>query len=639
MAEALVADRVPTEDVLATARAAIEAYPVGATGLGDAAEPMLDTARTNLDTTEAILALSGEKERSPLERSVGTATEVTTHHARLLGVPTPSQVDSTEPDHQRPSAALADLASVTGTQLTVQQHAELAELDELPEPVADALTDLVDAHLAMKAATEKALSTVASVPQAKSLAEAMTPLAERPGGAAASQAVAEVLAARTEVLAASVALQTALGAVPDGALDGLAPVHAPPALAIDLAGSDDTYEEDVSLLVDAGGDDTYRNNAGGSGVAVGCQAPIPDADILPPSPPSPSDLRSPRAGVLLDLDGEDRYVGQADCGSNGGGHWGSGLLVDDGGQDVYHAGERGTNGGGHGVGFGLLVDTTGDDRYQAGDEGTNGGGDSAFGLTGQLGLGLLLDGGGDDTYDAGESGTNGGGWSSQSAGALVDLGDGHDTYRADRFSTNGGGWLGQGFLVDTGGDDTYDAGDAMTVGVNGGAQLGLGFLFDEAGNDTYLAAAEFSVTAENGGANGGLGFLLDGAGDDTYDAEGSGANGGVTGGLGGLAVLADGEGNDTYIAHHGFTGTNGGVDAQFGAMAVLADMEGDDTYRAESAAGNGAVDRDGNAGVPGAPNIGLLFDGEGRDRYEDPRVDCVDCSRIPKGLVGTQVDV
>jgi hypothetical protein len=66
-------------------------------------------------------------------------------------------------------------------------------------------------------------------------------------------------------------------------------------------------------------------------------------------------------------------------------------------------------------------------------------------------------------------------------------------------------------------------------------------------------------------------------------------------------------------------------------VGFLLDEAGDDTYNADDAGTNGG----GNGGV------GFLLDAAGTDRYEDPLVpggSCQDCTLVPKGLVGAQVD-
>lgn len=622
LADAIASEQVQPEDVLAMARAAVEAYPGDGRGAGGVTAPMLETAEANLDATERILEID-DRSSLPIERAVAAAGVASEHQADVLGLSADARTPAIV--HDRPSRALVALAEQTGTPLDEDDRDSLVELDRLPARVADVLTRVVDAHLSAVLAISS--SSTHATDAGGSRGELALPLAS-------------LLASREAVLDATAELEAALAGTPDAESEGVV-AQVPPAFVVNLDHTDDTYNENVTLLVDAGGDDTYRNNAGGSRIGIGCNDPIPEPGTDQPVAELPD--RPPRAAAAVDLGGDDEYVSEADCGVNGGGHFGAGLLLDDGGDDTYRAGNRGVNGGARGIGIGVLVDTGGDDLYEAGDDGANGGADSrTFGIEGQGGAGLLVDGGGQDTYTAGAEGINGGGWGVgvDVVGALVDLG-GPDLYRGGHFSVNGGGWLGNGFLVDTGGDDRYEAGDDFgTVGVNGGAQLGVGFIYDDAGNDSYVAKAGDGFDgSENGGVIGGVGFLLDGCGDDTYEADGAGANGGVTGGLGGLAVLADGAGDDVYLAHRGFGGTNGGLAAQFGGMAALTDASGNDTYLAESNAGNGAVDRRGIGELPGPPGPGLLFDGSGHDRYRDPRVDCRDCNEVPKGIVGAQIDV
>lgn len=341
--------------------------------------------------------------------------------------------------------------------------------------------------------------------------------------------------------------------------------------------------------------------------------------------------------------------------------------------------------------LGFLVDAgTSADTYLAGHTGTNGGGSEGYGF--------LMDTGGDDTYDAGKSATNGGGIGATvkplegpignnlrditqiskpynsyphvpaPGGFLLDTG-GTDTYTARAnsndvtYGTNGGGASGgTGFLMDVGtSSDTYVAGNGTAKwGTNGGGFGGVGFLLDEAGSETYDAGD----TGTNGGSSGGAGFLLDGAGTDTYDAGGKGTNGGavktrvllatvsLNDGLNSyfsddtsVGILLDaGTGNDSYTAGH--WGTNGGADGGTEPIeredtsneetvevnkvpaGFLFDAGGSDSYVAGFENTNG-----------GASNgVGVLYDNTGADFYNDATVTCHDCSQIPKGSVGAQVD-
>lgn len=264
---------------------------------------------------------------------------------------------------------------------------------------------------------------------------------------------------------------------------------------------------------------------------------------------------------------------------------------------------------------------------------------------------LQLDAGGNDAYNNNAGGNNLGPLvddcllaARTPAAALVDLGSGTDAYgdaaSPGRCGVNGGGFLGVGFLFDGGGSDGYTA---LSNGVNGGSFLGSGFLLDAGGHDTYNAGSD----GANGGANGGTGLLVDLDGDDTYDAGSFGINGGGSLGVGSLVDL---DGDDTYAG--GNNGVNGG-----GVLGVglLVDAFGDDSYTATSfgtnGGGNGGVgfllddggDDTYTAGSDGANGggllgTGLLLDTGGEDAYDDALVTCLDCTVVPKGLVGAQID-
>ncbi|MGQ0809887.1 MAG: hypothetical protein ACT4OO_01500, partial [Nitrospiraceae bacterium] len=124
-----------------------------------------------------------------------------------------------------------------------------------------------------------------------------------------------------------------------------------------------TYDLDhrVSLVIDLGGDDTYRG-------AIAAAADLDQAN-----------------SVVIDLSGNDTYnaapLGLAT------GRLGVGLLVDQGGDDVYQL-PPGAGGTGFG-GLGIVLDEGGNDLYM-GTRFTQG---TAVG-----GLGLILDEGGNDRY-------------------------------------------------------------------------------------------------------------------------------------------------------------------------------------------------------------------------------------------------
>lgn len=262
--------------------------------------------------------------------------------------------------------------------------------------------------------------------------------------------------ARDQLLRAGLRLIYAMKSIPPGQEHIF--VDNPPAILIDSRNVDNVYTTDYAILIDAGGNDVYLNNAGGNNLDKGACGG--------------ESLRA--AAVLLDGAGDDSYNSTRSCGANGGAVLGFGMLVDLEGNDSYIATRGGVNGGAGVGGAGFLLDMSGNDLYSARNGGVNGGG--ALG-----GIGSLLDFGGNDTYVATSHGTNGGGWFA-GAGELLDLA-GSDVYTATDEGTNGGGSvLAVGRLIDLSGDDRYTAG---SLGVNGGGLQGSGLLLDLGGLDSY----------------------------------------------------------------------------------------------------------------------------------------------------------
>ena len=328
---------------------------------------------------------------------------------------------------QAVAAYLADKGA-----LTPAVDAKLAALDAVPAVRQAALTRLVDAFIAFDAAAGRRQSL------------------------ASDARLADLLAARAAMFDAADALPE-----PESALDAAtAPLAVPPWFSLSMGDNDDVYETDIALLIDEGGNDTYRNNAGGSNLVGG--SPCELAAVIP----------SP-AAALIDEGGNDHYTSGRSCGANGGGAaMRAGFLYDGGPEDdTYLAGDFGVNGGGDFGGVGFLYDEHGGTSYTGGSNGVNGGG--------SLGIGLLVDGDGADFYTAGDNGTNGG--AQFGAGGLLDLAH-NDTYRAGSIGTNGGANGGVGFLIDVRGFDSYTAGSG---GVNGGASTGLGLLLDLRDSDSY----------------------------------------------------------------------------------------------------------------------------------------------------------
>lgn len=586
---------------------------------------------------------------------------------------------TTPPDHDTPEAATMAILEAHDAELTGEQAAELQQgLGALPMSTREELTDVLDAYLVYYRAVQETNN---------------------------GTSVQRVRAAQLQILEATADLETALndtdalgsGPADSNRSDG-STLQIGGVLSIDLSTSHDTYTEDYKFQIDAGGNDSYNNNAGGanaSGTSTDAAALIDlgghdtyngrngGGQYLvtvesPSFPKNPSDLiqrpslpkKGEAAGFLLDAGtGDDTYNGEAH-GSNGGGRRGIGLLVDTDGDDTYNGSGTGTNGAGTRKGTGFLLDAgTGSDTYDAGARGRSNGGARG-------GRGFLFDEGGNDIYKGSNGAAHRGGFVGtslpircetdpredniqdplckilfsvgpkpqipQSGGFLLD-GGGTDTYDG---SNGGAGFRGAGFLLDAGtGDDTYD-------GTNGGATRrgGTGFLLDLGGNDIYNAG---NGAQNGGGYASGFGFLMDGGtGNDTYDVTTSGGldpvarqalppgSRGTNGGgwQYGHGFLADAGGNDEYIA--GSVAVNGGatrerepepgggVVSRRVATGFLLDVAGNDTYTAKEAAVNGGADA----------AVGLLYDNAGTDIYTDLLHRCQDCSDIPKGTVGAQLD-
>jgi hypothetical protein len=243
---------------------------------------------------------------------------------------------------------------------------------------------------------------------------ALLPAVLRTGGGLLPAAFADIRDCAPRVWQRTVELQLAMPAA--CGTPGTADLDLWPVLRLDGdTCGDNTYANDYLLLVDAGGNDTYRNNAGGNmidlnfspagsavaglrgtGPAKGCQRAIPGLTALD---------CVPLTGVLLDLAGQDTYgVKEApdhDTGctndpvvrrmmTGGAGFLGVSVLRDAGATADVYTGKTGSLGAGHVFGVGVLADDGGNDTYSAVRN------SQGFALVG--GFGLLHDEGGADSY-------------------------------------------------------------------------------------------------------------------------------------------------------------------------------------------------------------------------------------------------
>ena len=94
-------------------------------------------------------------------------------------------------------------------------------------------------------------------------------------------------------------------------------------------------------------------------------------------------------GILLDLDGNDRYITKQQA-QGWGCDSGSGLLIDYKGDDAYSCVSGSGQGGGSDLGFGLLIDKNGNDQFS--------GGRRIGGVGMRNGIGICVDEAGDDLH-------------------------------------------------------------------------------------------------------------------------------------------------------------------------------------------------------------------------------------------------
>ncbi|MBX3369781.1 MAG: hypothetical protein KF793_05260 [Nitrospira sp.] len=357
-----------------------------------------------------------------------------------------------------------------------------------------------------------------------------------------------------------------------------------------------TYDLDkgAALIIDLGGNDTYRGLIGASPNSDLGNSVVIDLSGNDLYQPAALGLATGRAGIgiVIDHSGDDTY--KLSPGSGGVGFAGLGILYDGEGQDVYE-GSRFTQGAAFG-GLGLLVDRAGDDRYTSFGY--------ALGFGGPLGVGALIDVSGNDSYECGGKypsayneadapharpqdpafqydcfglGTGAGlriyskqpaqraqslagGW-----GLLVDLA-GRDRYRSANFSQGHGYFFGLGVKLDLAGDDEHQA---ARYGIGTAAHFGVGLSLDYQGKDRYGSKGPFY----NGGTawDGSVALAVDGGPDsDLYDLPASTGLGMAD--LGGWGLFIEEGGADQYFIGRGL---GQGADTSIGAFF---DLEGRDDY-------------------------------------------------------------
>ena len=358
--------------------------------------------------------------------------------------------------------------------------------------------------------------------------------------------------------------------------------------------SNDTYDGEMpAILIDPGGDDTYRFKT------------------------------HSRFSIILDLKGNDTYI-SSNQSYLASGILGIGFLVDLGGNDIYE-GKNFSLGCGF-IGTGVLADLNGNDSYDAGMfcEG------AAF-----MGTGILYDKTGNDHYQCSLYG-QGIGYVGGS-GILVDM-HGNDRLAAggvipdlrekeDAFQTYSQGFGlgcrqfaggGTGLLYNGDGDDTY-TGSYFCQGSSYWHALGI--LIDNEGNDSYTARRY----SQGAGIHSSAAILLDNSGNDTYTSWGvsQGCGHDLAGG-----ILYDGNGNDRYEAEWLSQGAGNSS-----GMGILIDNAGSDTY------GKGANNSIQGSGVyderRDSESMGILIDRQGQDNFSSPPAGQ---EKWKKRLIGSGID-
>lgn len=338
-----------------------------------------------------------------------------------------------------------------------------------------------------------------------------------------------------------------------------------------------SYElrEPVALILDLGGDDSYRGVIGASHDIQYGNALVIDLAGNDRYTGAPLGLATGRLGVglLFDRSGDDTY--ELAPGSGGAGVGGLGILFDAQGNDQYH-GNRLTQGAAIG-GLGLLIDTAGNDHYHSHG--------FALGFGGPLGLGAIIDTEGDDQYQCGEAIP-----SAYNAHEAPKATPGDPEFQYDCFGLGTGAglrvlttrpqWVDQslaggiGLLVDLKGRDRYHSAN-FSQGM--GYFFGAGVLLDLDGEDDYQAARY----GHGASAHYGIALFIDRQGDDQYGSTGPYYNGGVAWDHGVSLTIDAGTGHDVYS----FDRTTGLGKSDYTGWAVFVEEGGHDAYRVKSGFG------------------------------------------------------
>ncbi len=357
-----------------------------------------------------------------------------------------------------------------------------------------------------------------------------------------------------------------------------------------------TYDLDqgAALIIDLGGNDTYRGLVGASPNGDLGNSVVIDLSGNDLYQPAPLGLATGRAGigVVIDHSGDDIY--RLAPGSGGVGLAGLGILYDGEGQDIYE-GNRFTQGAAFG-GFGLLVDRAGDDRYTSFGY--------ALGFGAPLGVGALIDVSGNDSYDCGGRYPSAYNETEAPQAQPHDAAFQYDCFGlgtgsglrvfsklpAQRAQSLAGGW---GLFIDLDGRDRYHS---ANFSQGHGYFFGLGVKLDLRGDDEHQAARYGQGTA----AHFGVGLHIDYQDKDRYGSKGPFYNGGAAWDESVALAIDGGPASDFY-------------DLPASTGLGMADLSGWGLFIEEGGADQYAVSR--GLGLGADAGIGAFFDLEGRDDY------------------------
>lgn len=352
----------------------------------------------------------------------------------------------------------------------------------------------------------------------------------------------------------------------------------------------------LAVLIDVGGDDTYRGMVAATFDAEHPNSVVIDLGGHDVYEAKPMGLATGRfgVGILIDRDGDDTYK-LAD-GSGGAAFAGIGILCDQRGNDTY-VGSKHTQAAAF-AGLALLLDLAGRDKY------TSFG--NALGFAGPGAAAALVDVDGNDSYQCGHKYPSG---YNRSIKPPPKPGDRNFQYTAMGMGMGLGRRImsrepkhqayalagGVGMLIDCAGDDVYNSSN-FSQGC--GYYFGAGLKLDLAGNDRH-AGARYSHAST---AHFGMGLFIDYGGRDTYTTTGPTYNCGCAWDHSVSLFIEAGGADDTYSLER----SSGLGRGDIHSWGVAVETGGADTYKLPS--GLGVASRD---------SLGAFYDHRGDDKYPD----------------------